>query len=445
MNLLRYILILFIISMSPLTAKSQTIDFKDYGSKGINLSNEDYIDLVRLAVLDQPDFKALTARKAFFNFEYRGQRSERFPSITSSLRNDHILDRNVDDLSSIRKRQDDSTDLIVELNQPLYSGGVISKKIENAKKQMDIGGLQLKQQASDLVIRANEIFLNLVKFTILKNTIENALLEINDILKTVEIRSQSGFANLTEKALVQIRLNDLLIEKAKVDAGLAQSKETFKRFFNQDFELFYLPEILLYNLAFSDLHARDISDNKKSYEYQMSEIAYSQEQNNLVIAKGDYLPKLGFNLRYIQYDFDEDFTENDIRGGVTFKMPLFDFGRTKNKVSASRSKVNEYKWNMMTEKRNFQIIKSEVENRLISVSQSIAEIKSTIDSTRNQKKILIDRNQLSEFNGINLSQIIIQETTNVSTLLDTEIKLYLDDLLLSQMKTELLSRFKLEL
>ena len=100
---------------------------------------------------------------------------------------------------------------------------------------------------------------------------------------------------------------------------------------------------------------------------------------------------------------------------------------------------------MKLKKRNFQIIKSEVENRLISVSQSIAEIKSTIDSTRNQKKILIDRNQLSEFNGINLSQIIIQETTNVSTLLDTEIKLYLDDLLLSQMKTELLSRFKLEL
>ena len=126
-------------------------------------------------------------------------------------------------------------------------------------------------------------------------------------------------------------------------------------------------------------------------------------------------------------------------------MPIFDFGRTKNKVSASRSKVNEYKWNMMTEKRNFQIMKSEIENRIISVSQSISEIKSTIESTRNQKRILIDRNQLSEFNGINLSEIIMQETTNISTLLDTEISLYLDDLLLSQMKTDLLNRFRLEL
>lgn len=445
MYLLRYISVLIIILFFSDSLKSQTIDFTDYGSKGVNLSNEDYIDIIRLAVIDQPDFKALIARKAVFNFEYRGEKSERFPSITSSLRNDRILDRNVEDTSSIRKRQDDSTDFIVELSQPLYSGGIINKRIDNARKQKEIGGLQLKKQASDLVIKANEIFLDLIRYFILKNTVENALFEINEILENVEIRTQSGFANITEKALVQIRLNDLLIEKAKIDARLVQSKETFRRFFNKEFEVFYLPEILLYNLAFTDIRSKGILDNKKSYDYQISEISYKQEKNNLSIAKGDYLPKLGFNIKYIQYDFDEDFTENDIRGGVTFKMPIFDFGRTKNKVSASRSKVNEYKWNMMTEKRNFQIMKSEIENRIISVSQSIFEIKSTIESTRNQKRILIDRNQLSEFNGINLSEIIMQETTNISTLLDTEISLYLDDLLLSQIKTELLNRFRLEL
>ena len=201
MYLLRYISVLIIILFFSDSLKSQTIDFTDYGSKGVNLSNEDYIDIIRLAVIDQPDFKALIARKAVFNFEYRGEKSERFPSITSSLRNDRILDRNVEDTSSIRKRQDDSTDFIVELSQPLYSGGIINKRIDNARKQKEIGGLQLKKQASDLVIKANEIFLDLIRYFILKNTVENALFEINEILENVEIRTQSGFANITEKAL----------------------------------------------------------------------------------------------------------------------------------------------------------------------------------------------------------------------------------------------------
>ena len=68
MYLLRYISVLIIILFSSDSLKSQTIDFNDYGSKGVNLSNEDYIDIIRLAVIDQPDFKALIARKAVFNF-----------------------------------------------------------------------------------------------------------------------------------------------------------------------------------------------------------------------------------------------------------------------------------------------------------------------------------------------------------------------------------------
>ena len=61
------------------------------------------------------------------------------------------------------------------------------------------------------------------------------------------------------------------------------------------------------------------------------------------------------------------------------------------------------------------------------------------------KKILLERTKLSEYNGVNLSDIISQDIQNTQTLLDTELRLYIDDLRLSQIKTELLNRFRLKL
>ena len=86
-----------------------------------------------------------------------------------------------------------------------------------------------------------------------------------------------------------------------------------------------------------------------------------------------------------------------------------------------------------------------VENRLKSISQSINEIRSTVENTRQQKDILINRMSLSEFNGINLSEIILQDVSNTTRLLENEIQLYIDDLTLSHINSSLLNRFKMEL
>ena len=62
-----------------------------------------------------------------------------------------------------------------------------------------------------------------------------------------------------------------------------------------------------------------------------------------------------------------------------------------------------------------------------------------------QKDILINRMSLSEFNGINLSEIILQDVSNTTRLLENEIQLYIDDLTLSHINSSLLNRFKMEL
>ncbi len=441
-----FILILLVMSAqnSILSADNKNIDFNNYNIIVSPITYEDYVDMIRIAVISQPDYRSLIARKSSYNFDLRYERFQRLPKLNSSVRNDKIIDRKIDDFSSIRKRQDDATDFILELNQPIYLGGSINKRIDSAIKQKHIGDLELQKQASELTIKANQIFLDLLKYFILQEKVDNSINEIQTILNNVESRIQAGFSNITEKALVQIRLNQLLISQAEINAQLSRSKETFERFFNTKIDVYFIPNLKLEN--FIDLNGNVLRDynERNSYDVLISEMMYEQEKNNVDLARSEYRPKVGLNIRYIQYDFDEDFDENDIRGGVTFSLPIFDFGRG-SKINSAKSRAEEYKWNFDSEIRDYLIIRSEVENRLKSISQSISDIRSTVENTRQQKDILINRMSLSEFNGINLSEIILQDVSNTTRLLDNEIQLYIDDLTLSHINSSLLRRFKMDL
>tara|TARA_B100001996_G_scaffold383065_1_gene377256 strand:+ start:17113 stop:18450 length:1338 start_codon:yes stop_codon:yes gene_type:complete len=423
---------------------SQTVDFNNYNVVGSPITYEDYVDMIRIAVIEQPDYRSLIARQSAYNFDLRYERFQRLPSLSSSVRNDRIIDRKIDDFSSIRKRQDDATDFILELTQPIYLGGTINKRVDNAIKQKQIGTLQLQKQASELTIRANQIFLDLLKYFILQEKIDNSINEIKKILSNIESRIKAGFSNITEKALVQIRLNQLLISQAEINAQLSRSKETFERFFNTKLDNYLIPNLKLEN--FTDLEG-NISrsyNERNSYDVLISEITYKQKKNNIDLTRAEYRPKIGLNFRYIQYDFDEDFNENDIRGGLTFTLPIFNFGRG-SKINSAKSKAEESKWEFDSEIRDHLIVRSEIENRLKSILESINDIRSTVENTRQQKEIIINRMSLSEFSGINLSEIILQDVSNTQRLLNNEIQLYIDDLQLSHINSTLLSRFKMDL
>ena len=42
--------------------------------------------------------------------------------------NDEVIDRKINEFTSLRKRQDDSFDAALELSQPIYTGGSINAR-----------------------------------------------------------------------------------------------------------------------------------------------------------------------------------------------------------------------------------------------------------------------------------------------------------------------------
>ena len=89
--------------------------------------------------------------------------------------------------------------------------------------------------------------------------------------------------------------------------------------------------------------------------------------------------------------------------------------------------------------------KKSLEGKLVALDLMLDELKSTQINTRKQQTILSQRMTGSEYNSVALADVIVQDINLFVEVLDTEINLYLTDLQLSHVKTELLSRFKLAL
>ncbi len=84
-----------------------------------------------------------------------------------------------------------------------------------------------------------------------------------------------------------------------------------------------VPTVLLSNLDSNSNLINDTNINSISYGVQISDIVFDQSKTEINIVKGEYRPEFGLNVKYIQYDFDRDFDEFDIRGGYLFPNANF--------------------------------------------------------------------------------------------------------------------------
>ena len=104
------------------------------------LSESEYFDFIRANVINQPEYQYSQSDIFEKNQLVKFAKRQRLPDLSTRVINDQVLERNVSDAISLRKRQDDSFDGVVELNQPIYTGGSINAQIRqaNARKKQSV-------------------------------------------------------------------------------------------------------------------------------------------------------------------------------------------------------------------------------------------------------------------------------------------------------------------
>ena len=384
------------------------------GIKDLNLyvGEDDYKEIIRASIFDQPEFKYINSLSAEENFNLKFARRDRFPTISGNIINDESLDRNIEDITSVRKRRDDSFDAVVEVNQTLYSGGAINAGVRAAKSRSKNRNTERQKTISELILEANEIYISTATSSFLLEYAQKIFEILKPFKERVDDRVRSGIMDPVDFALFSVRLNDLETLIYQLKSASEKNKDSYKIFFNEDYKKLAFPMFLISSgISFID---------NKSYDVEMSELSFNEKKENITSVRSEYLPKFGVRARYTKYDIDDDSNEDDIRGGVFVSMPIFSFGRGSARINAAKAAAQGSKNYVNISKKDDKIFEtgllSDFNN---SISNRSVYIKSFND-TVNQRKTLLDRMEISGFAINSLAEVMLSEIRLLDILLNNE-------------------------
>ena len=172
------------------------------------LSESEYFDFIRANVINQPEYQYSQSDIFEKNQLVKFAKRQRLPDLSTRIINDQVLERNVSDAISLRKRQDDSFDGVVELNQPIYTGGSINAQIRQANARKKQSVYSQGKTLSTLVIQANTIYLSAVISDFIFQYSENIRKDLKPYLSKVKDRVQAGLSDPIELAVFSIKYNE---------------------------------------------------------------------------------------------------------------------------------------------------------------------------------------------------------------------------------------------
>ena len=389
--------------------------FSSLRSEGKTSSQIEYYDFLKMSIIEQPEYSHSISTVTEKNMLLKYEQRMRFPDLSLRVINDKIISRDVDDFTSLRKRQDDSFDVAVELSQPLYLGGTISNRIKMARIDYFISETARDDSFSQLILDANRIYLQAVKSDFLYDYSSKMLDELSPYLDKVRERVAIGISDPIELAVLSIKLNTLSSKVQTLRTERDRDVGIFEYFFKNEFRNYNFPEVYIPELSL---------DNKESYDVKAARLRYENSEAETNLVKGEYRPQFGFNARFTSYDVDDkEKKDKDIRGGLYFSMPIFTFGRASAKISSARAKENASRMYIGIEKKNDETKENEVVNIVQSSQNTRKELVSSFADTKIQRKIVSDRLDVISFSPDTLVNSYMEELSLLENILEKEVSL----------------------
>ena len=406
-----------------LLVNSEEVDINNISSISFNslpvteksLTENDYIDFIKSHIFSQPEFAFALAGENEKKYLLTSAVRSRFPTISGSIINDEVLDRNVDDFTSIRKRQDDSFDAIAEIRQPIYTGGRISGEINLARIERNNSIVKKRSILSELIVTSNEIFLTASIYYYINDHAQKLIFGILPFKEKMQNRVESGTIDPAEYAVFLTRLNKLQSTIYMIEARAKTYIARYENFFKSKFTFMGFPKV--------DIFFKNELNIRNSFELDIRKNNYLASVENVKIKRSDYLPQLGLKARYTEYDINKDSTDNDIRGGLYLSMPIFNFGKGWADIQAQKAQSRAIRFEIDIEEKISSNRRNELLTIIESSNKAVIKLKDALNDTKKQRRILEERILLTGFSPVSLLDATENELSQLRLLLETEFDL----------------------
>lgn len=372
-----------------------------------------YIDVIRESVINQPEFRSSKALGEEKRLLLASAKREFFPTISSRIINDEIIDKKIAPTQSIRKRQDDSFDAVIEYNQNLYTGGKILGGVNFARLESESSKIQQRQVTSELILSANSIYLQAYISDFLYTYAKDMINSLRPYKQKIKDRVTAGVNDPVDLAVFSVSFNKLESLLYNLEAKAKRDQANYEYFFSNQNKPIGLPLFTI--------NKNIINSGIKSFTTEIKKLEYEKSLQEVKIIRSDYMPKLGFSVRYTEYDIDQgDIEDSDIRGGLFFSLPIFDFGRGRTKVNAAKAKSKSFLMDVDVDKKVSASIEKEILAKFNSAINARSQLLKAFEDTKSQRKIIENRINVSGFAASTLVNTSEKEIQQLQILLISE-------------------------
>jgi len=305
----------------------------------------------------------------------------------------------------------------ITIAQPLFVGG----RIVNGNKLAQIG-YEVSQQkklmtTTEVLVKTENLYWNAIALQEKLSTLISYEKLLNRLLEDVNTAVKAGLTQRTDLLKVQLKLNDLKVNKLKLENGI----DLTKRALCQHIGIVYNPLLVLTlpsepNALPQKYYVETGSVVSNRNEYQLLNKAVKAEtlQKSMVI--GENLPQV--SLGAVGYTSDVmHSTNSNAMAFVTVSIPISDWWGGSHKIKEAQFKVNQAK-NKLTETSELLGLQIEqAKNEMNETYMQISTAQSSIDQSQENLKVVNDNYKagVSSMSDLLEAQALYQDAQNQYT------------------------------
>ena len=301
--------------------------------------------------------------------------------------------------------------------QPVFSGGRIVNGNKLAKIGYEVSQQKKLMSTTEVLVKTENIYWNTIALQEKLKTLNSYEKFLNQLLSDAQVSVKAGLAQRSDLLKVKLKLNELKINKMKLNNGVCLSKMALC----QHIGIPYDSAIVLVQPEVStDLPQQYIVDNssaiKNRNEYQLLNKALEAEKLQKKMALGENLPQVALGAMGYKSDVMNSTSSNAL-AFVSVSVPISDWWGGSHKIKEKQYKIEQAS-NKLSE--TTELLSLQIEQARNELNETFFQIKTnqvSIDQANENLKVINDNYQagVSSMSDLLEAQAMYQDAQNQYT------------------------------
>lgn len=231
-------------------------------------------------------------------------------------------------------------DVGVELQQPIFMGGKIRSAVQAAKVGEELANQKVNYDKSEVLYATDKAYFQMIESKEMIHVAQRYYAVIEQLYKEISEAQRVGLAMNNALYQVEVKRNEAILMLQKANHGSKLATMNLCRLLGLDLNTELDTRDTLLPFISPHIWGIDSTPNNRP-EYNMLEEQIKLKEQEIRIARADFLPQLGVSGGYYYSGGlklnGEDDSNGSLRAMASLEIPIFKWGEGRNKIKQAKS------------------------------------------------------------------------------------------------------------